>query len=210
MTEGETARGGGEGLAVAGLGFRRDERWIFRGLSFTLTAGGALLVRGRNGAGKSTLLRLLAGLAPPTEGRISWEGGAIGADPAAHAARVAYLGHLDGVKGALSVEDNLLLPGLAQSPAARREALRTFGLLPLAAFPARFLSAGQRRRLALARLLLKGAALWLLDEPATGLDAASLATFGEVCAAHRSRGGLIVATTHQPLPLAGVRELALA
>jgi|BEDMetMinimDraft_2_1075160.scaffolds.fasta_scaffold01614_2 heme exporter protein A len=206
----EAAGASREGLAAVELGFRRDERWIFRGLSFTVAPGEALLVRGRNGAGKSTLLRLLAGLARPAGGRILWDGAEIGADLAAHGTRLAYLGHLDGVKGALSVEDNLLLPGLAQSAAARREALRTFGLLPFAAFPARFLSAGQKRRLALARLLLKGAVLWLLDEPGTGLDAASLARLGEVCAAHRARGGLIVATTHQPLPLGPVRELALA
>jgi heme exporter protein A len=207
--EGKAGDGKG-GLSVEGLGFRRDERWIFRGLSFSLDPGEALLVRGRNGAGKSTLLRLLAGLARPAEGEIRWAGARVSGEYEAHAARLAYLGHLDGVKGALSVEDNLRLPGLAREAAARRAALATFGLSPLAAFPARFLSAGQKRRLALARLLLKGAALWLLDEPGNGLDAASLAILGEVCAAHLARGGLLVATTHQPLPLPSARELSLA
>jgi heme exporter protein A len=193
-------------LEAEGLASIRGERLVFSGLSFRLAAGGALLLTGPNGAGKSTLLRLLAGLGRLEAGRLLWHGADALADLPAHAARVAYLGHLDAIKLGLTAAENLRPWG---GRAAVAEALAALGLAPLAELPARLLSAGQRRRLALARLLLRPAPLWLLDEPTLGLDAASLARFGAMLARHRAGGGLVVAATHLPLPLPGAAELVL-
>ncbi|MBW8270881.1 heme ABC exporter ATP-binding protein CcmA [Caldovatus aquaticus] len=193
----------------------RGERGaVFAGLSFRLEAGGALLVTGPNGAGKSTLLRVLAGLLPAAAGQVLWRGEDIAADRAAHARRLRYVGHQDGLKPGLTVRENLAfyarLWGGGTAPA-----LEAMGLAPLAGLPARMLSAGQRRRLALARLALGappgagGAALWLLDEPTTGLDAASVARLARLLERHRAQGGLVVAATHLPLPLPDAAELRL-
>lgn len=193
----------GEGLAAI-----RGERLIFRDLDFALEAAGALLLTGPNGSGKSTLMRLIAGLLRPAAGRLSWAGEDALADLPAHAARLAYVGHLDAVKPALTVAENL---GLATrpAPAARAAALAAMALAPLGALPARLLSAGQKRRLALARLALSPAPLWLLDEPSLGLDTTSLARLGALLAGHRARGGLVIAATHLDLPLPGAAVLAL-
>ncbi len=168
--------------------------------------GGALLLTGPNGAGKSTLLRLLAGLGRLEAGRLLWRGEDALDDFPAHAARVAYLGHLDAIKLGLTAAENLRAWA---GRAAVAEALASVGLAPLADLPARLLSAGQRRRLALARLKLRKAPLWLLDEPTLGLDAASVARFGAMLARHRDGGGIVVAATHLPLPLPRAEELAL-
>jgi heme exporter protein A len=180
----------------------RGEKLVFSAVSFTVPAGGALLLVGPNGSGKSTLLRLLAGLKRADAGRVLWDGADVALDPAAHAARLAYVGHQDAVKPGLTVGENLL-------PHRTGAALEAVGLAALADVPARMLSAGQRRRLALARLVCRPTALWLLDEPTLGLDTASVERFGAMLAAHRAQGGVVVAATHLPLPLPGATELAL-
>jgi heme exporter protein A len=195
-------------LQADGLAAFRGEFLVFRDLSFTVPAGGALLLAGPNGAGKSTLLRLLAGLLPPAAGRLLWDGQDALADAATQAGRVAFLGHRDAVKPGLTVAENLRFAARLGGFDAEA-ALAAMALEALAALPARMLSAGQSRRLALARVVLSPAPLWLLDEPTLGLDTASVARLGGLLAAHRDRGGLVVAATHLPLPLPGAGELAL-
>jgi heme exporter protein A len=167
-----------------------------------------MLLTGPNGAGKSSLLRLVAGLLPPAEGRLLWDGEDALADRAGHARRLRYLGHADALKPALTARENLdfyaRLWGGEVAPA-----LEALGLAALADLPARVLSSGQKRRLALARLALAPAPLWLLDEPTIGLDAVSVARLGGLFAAHRDRGGIVLAATHLPLPLGDAGELAL-
>jgi len=196
-------------LRAEGLAAFRGERLVLRELNFSVPQGGALVLAGPNGSGKSTLLRLLAGLVRPFAGRLLWGEEDALADLPTHAARVAYVGHLDSVKPALTVAENLhfaaqLAGGMVE------DALTPLALDELAELPARMLSAGQKRRLALSRLALSRAPLWLLDEPTLGLDLASVDRFGALLAAHRAQGGLIVAATHLPLPLDGAAELRLA
>lgn len=193
-------------LQAEGLAAFRGERLVFAGLSFAVPMAGALLLTGPNGSGKSTLLRLLAGLARPEAGRLLWDGADALADLPAHAARVRYLGHQDAVKPGLTVAENLRFWGGRE---AIGHALAAVDLLRLADLPARMLSAGQKRRLAIARLAIGDAALWLLDEPTLGLDLASVARFGDLLAAHRAQGGIVVAATHLPLPLPGAAEFSL-
>lgn len=183
----------------------RGERLVFSGLCFHVPAGGAILLVGPNGSGKSTLLRLLAGLKRADAGQVLWGGEDVAADPASHAMRLAYVGHQDAVKPGLTVVENL-----SADRVIAMAALASVGLEELAELPARMLSAGQRRRLALARLGCRAADLWLLDEPTLGLDTAAVAQFGAVLAAHRARGGIVVAATHLPLPMDDAAELALA
>jgi heme exporter protein A len=186
----------------------RGERAVFAGLSFALAAGGALLLTGANGAGKSSLLRLVAGLIRPVEGRLLWNGEDVISDLPTHARRLRYLSHADALKPSLTARENLdfyaRLWGGEVGPA-----LAALGLADLADHPARVLSSGQKRRLALARLALGPAALWLLDEPTVGLDTASVERLGALLAAHRSGGGMVLAATHLPLPLPDAGELRL-
>jgi heme exporter protein A len=195
-------------LQAVELAAIRGERVIFAGLSFSCAAGEAILLTGPNGAGKSTLLRLLAGLVPPAEGALLWHGSDALADGPAHAARLRYLAHADALKPGLTLEENLrfwrrLWGGNTGA------ALAAVGLEGLEHLPARMLSAGQKRRAALARLALAPVPLWLLDEPSVGLDTASIALFGTMLAAHRAAGGAVVAATHVALPLPGARTLEL-
>jgi heme exporter protein A len=182
----------------------RGGRLVFVGVSFALAAGAALIVRGPNGAGKSSLLRLLAGLLEPAVGLLSWNGGPVRDDPAAHRGRLHLIGHGNAIKSALSVRENLRFAvALAGAPADGIErALESLDLAALAGVPSLYLSAGQRRRLALARLLAAPRALWLLDEPDAGLDAASRARLARAVAEHRAGGGIAVIATHGDL---GVR-----
>jgi len=195
-------------LQVDGVAAFRGGRLVFRDLGFTVPVGGALVLTGPNGAGKSTLLRLLAGLFPPAAGRILWQGEDALADLPLHARRIAYVGHLDAVKPGLTAAENLAFAARTGSVAVD-VGLAALGLSALADLPARMLSAGQRRRLALARLALSPALLWLVDEPTLGLDARAVELFGALLSEHRGRGGLVVAATHAPLPLAGAAELPL-
>ena len=195
-------------LQAADLAAFRGERLVFRDVGFTLAAGEALLLTGANGSGKSTLLRLLAGLLRPAAGTLRWDGADTLGDPAAHARLVAYVGHQDAVKLGLTVAENLRFAARLTGRRVR-EALDSVGLAELAELPARMLSAGQRRRLALARLALSGAPLWLLDEPTLGLDADSVERLGLLLASFRARGGIMVAATHLTLPAPGAAELRL-
>ncbi|CAA9254821.1 MAG: ABC transporter involved in cytochrome c biogenesis, ATPase component CcmA [uncultured Craurococcus sp.] len=195
-------------LHAENLACRRGERVVFAGLSFKVEPGAAVLLIGENGAGKSTLLRLLAGLLAPAEGRLLWQGEDAFADRTAHAGRLRYLSHADALKPALTARENLgFFARLWGGDVGA--ALAALGLAPLAELPARVLSSGQKRRLALARLALAPAALWLLDEPTVGLDAASVERLGGLLARHRAGGGMVLAATHLPLPLPGARELRL-
>lgn len=197
-----------ENLACA-----RGERAVFRDVALRLEAGGALLLHGPNGSGKSSLLRVLAGLLPPFAGRLAWHDGTVADAPERHAARLVYLGHANAVQPALTVAETLtfwarLLPDGQTDRVAG--AMAAFGLQDLADVPARYLSAGQGRRLALARLLLGPAPLWLLDEPATGLDRDSTTALWAQVATHRGVGGMVIAAMHGPADLPGAAELDLS
>jgi heme exporter protein A len=195
-------------LAVEDVAVFRGERLVFRDLSLQVPAGGALVLGGPNGSGKSTLLRLLAGLVRPAAGRLLWDGTDALADIAEHGRRVAYLGHLDAVKPGLTVAENLrFAAAVSGRPVAA--ALGAVELEALADLPARMLSAGQKRRLALSRLVLSTAPVWLLDEPTLGLDTASIHRFAGLLARHRAGGGIVVAATHLPLPLPDAAGLRL-
>lgn len=185
----------------------RGERLVLQDISFQVDPGDALLLIGPNGAGKSTLLRVLAGLVRPEAGSVLWNGEDALADLPEHAGRLAYLGHQDAIKPALTTSENLHFP--PGSRAGIGAALARLGLAGLADVPARMLSSGQRRRLALARVSLSRTPLWLLDEPTLGLDAAALEAAGGLFADHRAAGGIVVAATHVALPLPGARELRL-
>ena len=189
-----------DGLKGEDLAAFRGERLVFRNISFTLKPGGALILAGPNGTGKSSLIRLIAGFTPLAAGRLLWDGADALEDPPLHARRLCFVGHLDAVKPGLSVADNLRLSMGADSEGIE-QALDSVDLARFAPLPARLLSAGQKRRLALARLALTVAPLWLLDEPTTGLDAASVARLEARFAAHRAKGGMIVAATHLPLSM---------
>ncbi len=187
----------------------RGERLVLRDITLHVPAGGALLLVGPNGSGKSTLLRLLAGLLRPAAGRVLWNNEDALADPAAHGKRLVYVGHQDAVKPGLTAAENLRFAATAGGGKVTA-GLAALHLEHLADLPARMLSAGQKRRLALARLAVSAAPLWLLDEPTLGLDTASVTTFGTLLATHRARGGLVIAATHLPLPLPIAAELRLA
>jgi heme exporter protein A len=180
---------------------------VFSGLSFALDAGQALLVSGPNGAGKSSLLRLVAGLVRIEGGRLELEGG----DPeAALGEQAHYLGHQDALKSALTVGENLqfwaryLDGSLAVAPA-----LDAVGLGAIAHLPAAYLSAGQRRRLSIARLIAVDRSLWLLDEPTSALDTAAQAMLAGLMRSHLADGGMILAATHGPIGLESAKELRL-
>jgi heme exporter protein A len=196
------------------LACRRGGRIVFASLSFRLRSGEALVLRGPNGSGKTTLLRLMAGLARPLSGRLCWNGAAVADDLPAHGARLGFAGHLDAVKPALSVRENLAfwarLRGAGEAAVVR--ALAAFGLAHLAEVPGRVLSAGQRHRVALARVALSEAALWLLDEPANTLDEAALGALKAALAAQLGRGGMIVMASHGEslLPNAATLDLRSA
>ena len=199
------------GLAVNDLALDRAGRRIVEGLSFELAAGRALVLRGRNGAGKSTLLRALAGLLPPAAGRIALDGADLARDADAWTDRVAYAGHLDAVKPQLTVLENLgfWAAVLGAPPGADLAALDEAGLGPLADRPAYACSAGQKRRLGLARLLLAPRRLWLLDEPTVSLDAEASDRLAARVRAHCAGGGLAVVATHVALDLGPAATLAL-
>ena len=200
-------------LVADNLGLERGGRRLFAGLNLAIRAGEALVVSGPNGAGKSSLLRALAGLAPFSAGRARLEDGAGGLTMAE---QTHYLGHADSLKSALTARENLsfwaaLLGGSGLGAGLGvGEALGRLGLPHVADLPVGALSAGQKRRVALARLLVAARPLWLIDEPTTALDAAAQDLFAVVMREHLSGGGLIVAATHAPLGLPSARTLRLA
>jgi heme exporter protein A len=186
-------------LSVHDLAVARGGVALLGGLSFTLSPGEALVLRGPNGIGKTTLLRTLAGLQPALAGQI--DGPAEGA---------AYASHADGVKPTLSVVENLRFWAEVYGHRDITHALKAFGLASLSGREAQSLSAGQKRRLGLARLLVTGRRLWLLDEPTVSLDSASVALFAAAIGAHLAQGGATVIATHIELGLADARDLDLA
>lgn len=182
-------------LILRGVAHARGEALVLSEIDMTIDAGGLTVVRGANGAGKTTLLRLLAGLVRPMSGAVAW---ADGTRPAAAPERAVLVGHLDALKPALTVAENLDFwcgfQGLAENPWPR--ASDPFAVWAYADVPVRALSAGQKRRVALTRLGFSAAPLWLLDEPATALDAAARRVVWELVAAHRRRGGAAVVAMH--------------
>lgn len=192
-------------LEVHDLAARRGYARLFDGLSFAVEPGHALIVTGANGTGKTTLLRMLAGLTLPAAGEIRWEGKPVAPFDAGLRASMAFVGHAPGLKDELTTEENLhalvALTGETVSAAAITNALESVSLASRRALPARVLSQGQRRRVGLARLSLLARPLWLLDEPATALDAAGVAMLAQMMGAHLGRGGLAVAATHASLGL---------
>ena len=194
-------------LSAENLTLERGGRRLFAGLSFSLGAGEALLVTGPNGAGKTSLLRAIAGFLPLAAGRISLAGGAAAASLQE---QTHYVGHADALKSALTPRENLAFWGAMLGGGGEPQAaLARLGLPHVADFPVRALSAGQKRRVALARLLTAPRPLWLLDEPTSALDAAAQALFAGVMRDHLAGGGLIVAATHAPLGLDGAASMRL-
>ncbi len=190
----------------------RGERIVFTDLGFTLDSGGALVLRGPNGSGKSSLIRLMAGLGRPVEGALRWNGDDIRNDFADHRTRTVYVGHADGIKPALTLRENLAFwAGLGDADGGNRvqDAIDRMALSRLADVPGRFLSAGEKRRLALARLLVRAAPLWLLDEPTVGLDSGAQDIFETVLAEQCAGGGMVVLSTHTPIRLATAQDLQL-
>ncbi len=205
--------GPAESLTGTKLAARRGDRIIFSGLDFRLDPGGAIVLKGPNGSGKSTLLRIVAGFLSVLSGTLAWDGKPVSEEPEAHHARLCYLGHLDAVKPVFTVWENIAfwarMAGIADIDARMAAALRQFSLEDLADQPARFLSAGQKRRTALARLGVTPARLWLLDEPTVSLDTASVAALAGLIAEHRSRGGMVMVATHIDLGFTDYQELDL-
>lgn len=186
-----------ETIVAEGLACARAGRVVAEGMRFALPPGRALAVLGPNGVGKSTLLRTLAGLSLPAAGSIT------GLPP------LAFLGHADGLKAGLTVREQVAFMARLHGSDAADEAIGAYALDDLADVPVRMLSAGQRRRAALASVLATAAPLWLLDEPTTALDDRAVARFGQVAARHLSFGGMIIAATHAPLPIADAISLRL-
>lgn len=195
-------------LTATDLGCRRSGREVFAGVNFSVSGGEILAITGRNGAGKSSLLRMLVGLIRIAHGRLDLDGG----DTELTIAEQAhYVGHQDALKPSLSVTENLRFwSGFFGAGAADIEgSLAAVGLDTLADLPAAYLSAGQRRRLSLARLVAVKRPLWLLDEPMSTLDAAAQDRLLGLMRAHLTERGLILAATHGPLGIAGSKELRL-
>jgi heme exporter protein A len=195
-------------LCAVDLACHRGGRDVFTGLSFAVSSGEALAITGRNGAGKSSLLRTILGLARIAHGSLTLEGG----DPELTIPEQAhYLGHQDALKPSLSVGENLQFWAnfLGAADAQIRLALAAVGLEDLTDLPAAYLSAGQRRRLSIARLLAVKRPIWLLDEPTSTLDANAQNRLTTLLETHLREGGLVMAATHGPIGLGSVRELRL-
>ena len=195
-------------ISASNLECVRGSREVFRNVNFNVTSGQGLAVLGPNGSGKSSLLRIVAGLLRAESGRLTLEGG----DPELTIAeQTHYLGHQDALKPALSVAENLTFWAryLGDGPVVVSKALESVGLAPIRDLPAGYLSAGQRRRLSIARLASVRRPIWLLDEPSSALDQAAQARLIELMRAHLTGGGLIIAATHAPLGFEPVQELRL-
>jgi heme exporter protein A len=201
-------------LRAENLHLWRGEQHVLPGVSFELARGLCLQVTGANGAGKTTLLRALCGLVPLEEGRVCWRGRDIREDQESFHSELGYLGHDNGLKGDLTAEENLRYAARLRRQVESSEigsALSRVGVPEVAAQRVRRLSAGQRRRVALARMLLVGGALWIMDEPGSNLDARGQTLVMELLQSHLEAGGTAVVATHQELGLADslLRGLAL-
>jgi heme exporter protein A len=201
--------------ALEGRGLRcsRGPVTLFRDVSFGVTSGEWLALRGANGSGKTTLLRCVVGLTRPDSGEMLWDGAPVSQDAAAFRESLCYGGHLPGIKDDLTADENLAallaLRGRAADGEARRAALARVGLEKRRHLQARRLSAGQRRRIGLARLVLERAALWALDEPLTALDDDGERLFERLLADHLAGGGMAIIATHHPLAPSPARVLRL-
>jgi heme exporter protein A len=203
-------------LEISNLACSRGDHRLFSGLSFKLDFGQIMQVQGANGSGKTSLLRTLCGFITPDEGDIIWRGENIRELDEEYYAEMMYLGHLNAIKDELSALENLLISaGLSGVELKEKEAmtaLRRMGLRGRELLPTKVLSQGQRRRVALARLLVSDAKLWVLDEPLTALDVGAVALIQELIAEHLAREGMVIFTTHQPLQVVGkeMRSLSLS
>lgn len=201
-------------LQLCDLACERGGRLLFRGVQQTVGAGQWLYITGPNGVGKTSLLRMVCGLAAVEHGQIRWRGQPVASQRERFARELAYLGHLNGLQEALSVDENLQFAGALRgqsAPRARRvQVLAQFGVRGRADQLVRHLSQGQKRRVALARLALSHARLWVLDEPYVALDDAGIAMLAQCIASHLTEGGLVLLTSHQPVPIAGFAPLDLA
>ncbi len=197
----------GEGLVCV-----RGERMVFQDLDFNLEPGGALILIGPNGAGKSSLLRMLAGLLKPYAGRLLWDGEDALDDMDEHGAKLHYVGHHDAVKPVLTANENIRFWAELRGVRADgvEHALETLDIKHLYDVPGRFLSAGQKRRVNLARILAAPAPLWLLDEPTTALDKATIKRLEQAIQAHRDGGGMVVLSTHADVVMPGAKVLDVA
>lgn len=194
----------------------RGERRLFKGLGFRLQAGELLYLQGRNGAGKTSLLRMLIGLLPPESGEIRWQGQSIRTLADEFRSNLCYLGHHNAIKEELTPLENLMAAArLAEEDLSEDEAidaLEQVGLAGREDLACKYLSQGQKRRVALARLVKEKRLLWVLDEPFVALDVAAVEWLAGLIGAHLQRGGLAVMTTHQPvdIPAGAVKELRLS
>jgi len=196
-------------LEAVNLGCTRGDRRLFKGLNFSIKPGELIELRGANGSGKTSLLRILCGLATPAEGEVRWQGKNIRWLGEEYSSAVSYLAHQNGVKDELSAIENLRIScgvaGNVLSTANAEKFLERVGLSRQRNLPARSLSAGQRRRVALARLLTSRAKVWILDEVLTSLDDAAIRLSRQFIGDHLSKGGLAIIATHQELDLAAAR-----
>jgi heme exporter protein A len=201
-------------LVVDNVHAWRGDRHVLKGISLSVSPGELVHVHGANGAGKTTLLRVVTGLMRPEQGSVSWRGTPIDRDPAAYLGAMTYASHEPALKGDLTALENLRYGvGLRRSVTEQelRAALERVGVARCADLPARVLSAGQRRRVSMARIVAAGATLWLLDEPFTNLDVHGVQLQGELLEAHLAGGGLALVVAHQELTLdARLRRLELA
>ncbi len=188
-------------LSAQGLSCLRGDRLLFKNVSFELQPCGLLYVLGENGSGKSSLLRILCGLLTPEEGAVFWNGKKIKEDAESYLSNLTYLGHLNGLKDDLTALENLQtnarMAGIEASEQAAMAALTAIGIARCAFLPARVLSQGQKRRVALAGLWLANTKLWILDEPFAALDVASVEVLAARLGAHIAEGGMAILTTHQ-------------
>lgn len=201
-------------LEVSNLACSRGDHRLFTGLCFSLYPGQIMQIQGKNGSGKTSLLRTLCGFITPDEGKISWQGTDVTELDEEYFAKMMYLGHHNAIKDELSGLENLRisagLSGMELSEKDAVAALRRMGLKGRERLPTKVLSQGQRRRVALARLLVNDAPLWILDEPLTALDVGAVAMIGELIAEHLARDGMVIYTTHQPLVVEGVEMRSLS
>ncbi len=201
-------------LEVRDLGCARGDHHLFAGLNFSLSPGELMQVQGPNGSGKTTMLRTLCGLAMPEAGEIHWRGKNVREMREEYSAELAYLGHHNAIKDELNALENLHInAGLAGAEVDEKrvvDALRRMGLRKKELLPVKVLSQGQRRRVALARLLVTDAPLWILDEPLAALDVGAVDLMQELIGEHLSKGGMVIFTTHQPLQVVGVQTRGLA